>query len=688
MGTSADVDRSRRGPRAVERAVRRGSRSRSRRAAPRSTLAEALVIVDRVGYPVLVRPSYVLGGRAMEIVYDDDSLDARMERRLALRQPRASKEGSRPNARCSSTASSKTPPRSMSMPSATTPARSLIGAVMEHVEEAGVHSGDCACVIPPPHLSPDTIAVIEDYTRRIAEALDVRGLVNVQYAVKGNQVFVIEANPRASRTVPFVAKATGVPLVKIAARVMLGATLDELPRPRVCSRAPVVGDHVAVKEAVLPFNRFPEADAVLGPEMRSTGEVMGIDLTTGLAFMKSQIAAGGPLPDEGTVLPVAGRSRQGARLRGGRTVPPARLLARRDDRHRGGARGGRHRRSPSSWPSSTKRATTASISSTAARSISSSTAPRSRPPSRRCAHPRGGATQQRAAAHHRVGGAGRGARHGRLVASPAAGAHAAGVPRGCGERAARARAMSPGVDLATTVGSVSLPNPMMTGVRHRRARCRARPLPRPLVARCDRRQVAVGRAVGGQPGAACARDGRRDDQQRRPAGPGRRGLARRRAAGAPADRRPRRREHLGAHRRRLRASRRGDARRAPPRSWPSRSTCRVRTSKTAAMFAHSASATVEVIAAPPACRRPMWAKLSPNVHDLVEIADAAAGAGPRRSRSSTPCWRWSSTPTPAVRGWVRCAAGCPDRPSIRSRCGRSSTATRRCRICPSSGSAV
>jgi carbamoyl-phosphate synthase large subunit len=171
---------------------------------------------------------------------------------------------------------------------------------MEHVEEAGVHSGDSACVIPPPHLSIETIAVIEDYTRRIAEALDVRGLINVQYAVKGNQVFVIEANPRASRTVPFVAKATGVPLAKVASRVMVGATLAEL-RAEGLLRAKAQGDHVAVKEAVLPFNRFPEADALLGPEMRSTGEVMGIDLTTGLAFAKSQIAAGGPLPASGTV---------------------------------------------------------------------------------------------------------------------------------------------------------------------------------------------------------------------------------------------------------------------------------------------------------------------------------------------------------------------------------------------------
>jgi carbamoyl-phosphate synthase large subunit len=171
---------------------------------------------------------------------------------------------------------------------------------MEHVEEAGVHSGDSACVLPPHHLSDDTIAVIEGHTRRIAEELDVRGLLNVQYAVKDGQVFVIEANPRASRTVPFVAKATGVPLAKVAARVMVGATLDEL-RNEGLLRPPVPGSHVAVKEAVLPFSRFPEADAVLGPEMRSTGEVMGIDRTVGLAFVKAQLAAGTTLPTEGTV---------------------------------------------------------------------------------------------------------------------------------------------------------------------------------------------------------------------------------------------------------------------------------------------------------------------------------------------------------------------------------------------------
>jgi carbamoyl-phosphate synthase large subunit len=144
------------------------------------------------------------------------------------------------------------------------------------------------------------VAVLEDYTRRLADALDVRGLINVQYAVKQGQVFVIEANPRASRTVPFVAKATGVPLVKVAARLMVGATLAEL-RAEGLLRPPATGDHIAVKEAVMPFNRFPDADTVLGPEMRSTGEVMGIDRTFGLAFGKAQISAGERLPDGGLV---------------------------------------------------------------------------------------------------------------------------------------------------------------------------------------------------------------------------------------------------------------------------------------------------------------------------------------------------------------------------------------------------
>ena len=171
---------------------------------------------------------------------------------------------------------------------------------MEHIEEAGVHSGDSACAIPPQTLSAEMVARIETQTRALADALDVRGLLNVQYAVKGDELYVIEANPRASRTVPFVSKATGVPLAKVASRVMVGATLAEL-RDEGLLRPPAEGGHVAVKEAVLPFNRFPDVDTVLGPEMRSTGEVMGIDRTFGMAFAKSQTAAGNRIPRSGTV---------------------------------------------------------------------------------------------------------------------------------------------------------------------------------------------------------------------------------------------------------------------------------------------------------------------------------------------------------------------------------------------------
>ena len=260
---------------------------------------EALRIVERIGYPALVRPSYVLGGRAMEIVYDEADLRRAMaelagfgtlgrEGGLSAERPvlvdRFLEDAVEVDVDAIRDSSGEV----------------LIGGVMEHVEEAGVHSGDSACAIPPPTLPADVIRVIERYTRDIAEALSVCGLLNVQYAVKGTQVFVIEANPRASRTVPFVSKATGVPLAKVAARVMAGATLEELRASGICPE-PSTGGHVSVKEAVLPFDRFPELDTVLGPEMRSTGEVMGVDRTFGLAFAKSQLAAGNRLPDSGVV---------------------------------------------------------------------------------------------------------------------------------------------------------------------------------------------------------------------------------------------------------------------------------------------------------------------------------------------------------------------------------------------------
>jgi carbamoyl-phosphate synthase large subunit len=260
---------------------------------------EALAVVDRIGYPALLRPSYVLGGRAMEIVYDEDGLRRAMAELASFGS--LGREGGLSASRpvlIDRFLEDATEVDVDALRDAT--GEVVIGAVMEHVEEAGVHSGDSACSIPPHSLSHDTVAVIEDYTRRLAGALDVRGLINVQYAVQRGQVFVIEANPRASRTVPFVAKATGVPLVKAAARVMVGATLAEL-RAEGLLRDPLDGGHIAVKEAVLPFNRFPDADTVLGPEMRSTGEVMGLDRTFGLAFGKAQLAAGDRLPDRGMV---------------------------------------------------------------------------------------------------------------------------------------------------------------------------------------------------------------------------------------------------------------------------------------------------------------------------------------------------------------------------------------------------
>ncbi len=262
-------------------------------------LEQALQIVDRIGFPVLVRPSYVLGGRAMQIVHDRNHLARAMaelagfgslgrEGGLSAERPvlidRFLEDATEVDVDAIRDHTGDV----------------LIGGVMEHVEEAGVHSGDSACAIPPQTLPSWVVEVIEAYVRSIAGALDVRGLINVQFAVSGTTVSVIEANPRASRTVPFVAKATGVPLAKVATRVMLGATLAEL-RAEGLLRTPSDHGHVAIKEAVLPFSRFPEVDTALGPEMRSTGEVMGIDSTFGKAFFKAELAAGTVLPSSGTV---------------------------------------------------------------------------------------------------------------------------------------------------------------------------------------------------------------------------------------------------------------------------------------------------------------------------------------------------------------------------------------------------
>jgi carbamoyl-phosphate synthase large subunit len=268
-----------------------------------TTAGEALTIAAGVGYPVLLRPSYVLGGRAMEIVYDEDGVRRVMH---TLTTGALAREGG------------VTAERPVLVDRFLEDAvevdvdavrdhtgEILIAGVMEHVEEAGVHSGDSACALPPQSLSADVLALLDRHTRSLADALEVKGLINVQYAVKEGQVYVLEANPRASRTVPFVAKATGVPLAMVASRVMVGHTLAQL-RTEGLLPASAVGqvqtlDHVSVKEAVLPFDRFPGVDTLLGPEMRSTGEVMGVDASFGLAFAKSQLAAGTRLPDTGTV---------------------------------------------------------------------------------------------------------------------------------------------------------------------------------------------------------------------------------------------------------------------------------------------------------------------------------------------------------------------------------------------------
>jgi len=269
-----------------------------------TSLDEARTIASEVGYPVLVRPSYVLGGRAMEIVYDDAGLARAMATLLGSISDRGAlaREGGVTQDRPILVDRFLEDAIEVDVDAVRdSSGEIMIGGVMEHVEEAGIHSGDSACALPPQTLSDAVVATLEAWTRRLASSLEVVGLLNVQFAVKDGEVFVIEANPRASRTVPFVAKATGVPLAAIAARVMAGATLETLRAEGLAPQGPVQNDYVSVKEAVLPFNRFPRFDTLLGPEMRSTGEVMGVDRTFGLAFVKAQMAAGTRLPLSGRV---------------------------------------------------------------------------------------------------------------------------------------------------------------------------------------------------------------------------------------------------------------------------------------------------------------------------------------------------------------------------------------------------
>jgi len=246
---------------------------------------QTLAIANDIGYPLLIRPSFVLGGRAMHIVHDETSLQ-----------------------QCVEDAIEASPDHPILIDKFLGDAIELdvdaicdgqnvvIGGIMEHIEEAGIHSGDSACSLPPVSLSPDLLEQIKDQTRRLALELNVKGLINIQYAIKDRDIFILEVNPRASRTIPFVSKSIGVPLAKLAAKIMAGKTLTQLG-----FTDEIVPDHITVKEAVFPFLKFPGIDTLLGPEMLSTGEVMGIADNIGIAYAKAQLAAGNALPTKGTV---------------------------------------------------------------------------------------------------------------------------------------------------------------------------------------------------------------------------------------------------------------------------------------------------------------------------------------------------------------------------------------------------
>ena len=247
------------------------------------SIPKAVEIAERIGYPVLVRPSYVLGGRAMEIVYNKADLQDYMKRAVA-----ASPEHPILIDKYLEDAIE------IDVDAISDGDDVVIGGIMEHIEEAGVHSGDSACSLPPFSLSGELIDELRNQTYLLARELDVIGLMNVQYAIKDNAVYVLEVNPRASRTIPFVSKAIGVPLAKLAAKVMTGKKLKELGFTKEVE----VG-HVSVKEVVFPFAKFPGVDTILGPEMKSTGEVMGIDTSFAKAFAKAQIATGAFVPPKG-----------------------------------------------------------------------------------------------------------------------------------------------------------------------------------------------------------------------------------------------------------------------------------------------------------------------------------------------------------------------------------------------------
>ncbi len=259
-----------------------------------TSAAEAEEVVDQIGLPVMVRPSFVLGGRRMKVVYDLEELAGYVGEIYGERDPELVSSPILIDRFLESAVE-------VDVDAVYDGSELLIGGVMEHVEEAGVHSGDSGCVTPPPTISDEAHKEILRGTRELATALEVRGLINIQFAVKGDDVFVLEANPRGSRTVPFISKAKGIPLARVAARVMMGSTLEELREEGVLPATKAEADFVAVKDAVLPWDRFPEEDSVLGPEMKATGEVMGIGSDVGVAYGKALLGAGNVLADRGNV---------------------------------------------------------------------------------------------------------------------------------------------------------------------------------------------------------------------------------------------------------------------------------------------------------------------------------------------------------------------------------------------------
>ena len=256
--------------------------------------AEAQEVVDQIGLPVVVRPSFVLGGRKMKVVYSLEELGEYVREIYGENDPEVTSNPILIDRFLESAVE-------VDVDAVFDGSEILLGGVMEHVEEAGVHSGDSGCVTPPPTISDEAMKEILRGTNELARALEVCGLINIQFAVKGDEVYVLEANPRGSRTVPFISKAKALPLANIAARVMMGATIAELRDSGVVPTGPGADNFVAVKDAVLPWDRFPEEDAILGPEMKATGEVMGIGPDVGVAYGKALLAAGNVLADRGRV---------------------------------------------------------------------------------------------------------------------------------------------------------------------------------------------------------------------------------------------------------------------------------------------------------------------------------------------------------------------------------------------------